>query len=159
MFYFFCAMVIIAFLSGCRENNEQEPLIIPINQLPTNPEYSNYPMQGTTWKFLGFANLSDSTFRYAEPQNDFSYKLCFATDSTFTGTSSTNEIIGDYVYNMDFGTIEVISIGGTKRGEIYDGQLYQVSIKQVETYSITEYGLRLYFHSGSQYLLYILLSR
>lgn len=152
---FYCAMVIIAFSLGCGKNNEQEPLIIPINQLPTNIEYLNFPMKSTTWKLLGFANLSDSTFRFAKPRNDFSYKLRFVTDSTFTGTSSTNEIVGEYSYNMNIGTIDVIRIGGTKINEIYDGWLYWESIKLVETYSITEYGLHLYFHSGNQYLLYI----
>jgi len=158
-FKYFFAIVIIAFSLGCRDNNEQEPLIIPINQLPTNPAYVNYPMQGTTWKLLGFANLIDSTFRYAKPQNNFSYKLCFATDSTFTGTSSTNELFGDYAFDMGLGTISFIRIVSTKKGEIYDGSYYQGSIKQVESYSISEYGLGLYFHSGSQYLLYIPLSR
>jgi hypothetical protein len=152
---FYCAMVIMALSLGCSKINGHEPLIIPINQLPTNHEYLNYPMRSTTWKLLGFADLNDSTFRYAKPQNDFSYKLRFETDSTFTGTSSTNEILGDYFFDLNLGTIEVIRIGGTKRGEEYDGEYYWESIKQVQTYSISEYGLHLYFHSGNQYLLYI----
>jgi hypothetical protein len=151
----FLAIAIVAFSFGCKENNEHEPLIIPINQLPTNPDYLNYPMQGTTWKLLGFANLSDSTFKYVEPQNDFSYKLCFTSDSTFTGTSSTNEIYGDYTYDMELGTIEVVLIGGTKRGEIFDGEFYWESIKQVESFSITALGLRLYFINDTQFLLYV----
>jgi len=158
-FKYFFAIVIIAFMLGCSHNNEQEPLIIPINQLPTNPAYVIYPMQGTTWKLLGFANLIDSTFRYAKPQNNFSYKLCFTTDSTFTGTSSTNEIYGDCSYDINMGTIEVIAIGGSKRGEINDGWLYWESIQQVETFSISEYGLYLYFDNGFRFLLYIPLSR
>jgi hypothetical protein len=148
-------MVIIAFSLGCMKNNKQEPLIIPINQIPTNQEYLNYPLKSTTWKLLGFADLSDSTFKYAEPQNEFSYKLRFETDSTFTGTSSTNEIFGDYFFDLELGTIEIIFMWGSKRREEYDGELYWESVKLIETYSITEYGLHLYFHSGSQYLLYI----
>jgi len=158
-FKFFFAMVIIAFSLGCnKENNEHEPLIIPINQLSTNPQYLNYPLKNTTWKLLGFANLSDSTFRYAIAPNDlldFSYRLRFETDSTFTGTSSTNQILGDYSSDFALGTISIIGFGGSKRGEEYDGKLYRESLKLIETYSISEYGLRLYFHSGREYLLYI----
>lgn len=155
---FYCAMVIIAFSTGCQENNEQEPLIIHLEQLPTNPEYSNYPLQGTAWKLSGFANLSDSTFRFAKAAKDlrdFSYRIRFETDSTFTGTTSANTIFGDYSSDFALGTISIIGFWGSKRGEEYDGDFYRESLKLVETYSISKYGLRLYFQNGRQFLLYI----
>jgi hypothetical protein len=155
----FLCLLIIPAMVNCHKETEPGPFIISIDQIPTNTRHVNYPIQNTTWKLLGFANLTDSTFKYAEPKNDFAYKLCFTTDSTFNGTSSVNQVLGRYAIDMCLGTMEVIAIGGTKVNEILDGDLFRKNLRQIESYSITEYGLSLYFLNGNQYLLYIPLSR
>jgi len=149
-------LVIASFIAilGCEKNNNEMNNIMQISELPTNPAWKSLPLQGTFWKLIGFANVDDNSIKIAEPQNDFSYELILRQDSVFEGTSSTNEIKGDYILDTEYKTINITKYGGTKKGEILDGYHYSVCFQAIESYCISKNGLALYYDNKKHYLLY-----
>ena len=51
-------------------------------------------LKGTTWKLVGFVDTETGNLKVAEPDDPRCYILTFDTNSTFSGTSSTNDIYG-----------------------------------------------------------------
>ena len=117
-------------------------------------------LQGSKWKLVGIGSLDKIALQELEPKNcEKCYTLTFDTDNTFQTFSSTNELQG--IYNADYGTqkIQITDFGGTKRGEVGDGNLYwnHDIWHTVQTFSLQKDELRLYYNENKNYLLFRLL--
>ena len=114
-------------------------------------------LQGSKWKLVGIGSLDKIALQELEPKDcEKCYTLTFDTDNTFQTFSSTNELQGFYKANYGSQTIQITDFGGTKRGEIGDGYLYwnHDIWHTVQTFSLQENELRLYYNANRNYLLF-----
>ncbi|RRD60591.1 META domain-containing protein [Tannerella forsythia] len=104
-----------------------------------------------SWKLEGFGDTKTNAFREAEPKDcTICYTLIFLRNGMLTGKSSTNEMIGEYVINEQ--NIK-IRLGGTKRGEMLDGNKYTEVVNKIHRFEIVSKQLKLYY-SDTHYLLF-----
>ncbi len=111
-------------------------------------------LTATKWKLVGFYDVEKDSLKEAEPKDEQCYTLEFDTDTTISGTSSTNKLWGNYKIDDELLTIQIANIGGTEINELYDGQLYMESLWQVQFFTITDKELKLYYDNKNKYLLY-----
>ncbi|MCK0206044.1 hypothetical protein [Ornithobacterium rhinotracheale] len=106
------------------------------------------------WKCLGFGN-TNGEFRVIEPTEraEGIYILHFKSDFTFTGVTSTNEVGGKYKANNSK-TFKILSLGGTKINELFDGKKYVDALQKTQRYSFTKKGNLQLFYSDTEYLLF-----
>ena len=103
-----------------------------------------------SWKLEGFGDTKTNAFREAEPKDcTICYTLIFLRNGMLTGKSSTNEMIGEYVINEQ--NIK-IRLGGTKKGEIFDGNKYTEVVNNIHRFEIVSKKLKLYYNDGKHYL-------
>jgi len=117
-------------------------------------------LQGSKWKLVGIGSLDKIALQELEPKNcEKCYTLTFDTDNAFQTFSSTNELQGTYKANYGTQKIQITDFGGTKRGEIGDGYLYWSHDiwHTVQTFSLQDDELRLYYNENRNYLLFRLL--
>jgi hypothetical protein len=119
-----------------------------------NESVSSNHLAGTIWKLEGFVDVGTGNLKVAEPNDPKCYILTFDTDSTISGTSSTNGVSGIYSVNYEKSTLCFIAYGGTKRGEVHDGYLFVNSFRAVQSFSLSDTALRLYYNDGKNYLLF-----
>ncbi len=106
-----------------------------------------------TWKCVGFGNTQTDKITPIEPQNsEKCYIITFKKDGTMSGYSSTNELKGNYEVSNNNQCL-FTSFGGTKRGEIGDGDLFWKRMRLVSFYEIKKEKLSL-FYSKTEYLLF-----
>jgi heat shock protein HslJ len=110
----------------------------------------NEPLQGTKWKLTGFVDTQTGTVKEPEPNSANCYWLYFNIDKTLNGTSSTNEIMGNY--EIANSTIQIINLGGTEINELFDGKLFMESLRSIESFSISGKELKLYHNNKKNYL-------
>jgi hypothetical protein len=115
-----------------------------------NPDIS---LTGTKWKLTGFANVTNGITKTPEPDSENHYWIIFNDDNTISGKSSTNELVGSYEVNYETATLRITNFGGTKIGEILDGELFMKNLQSVYYFSMQETSLRLYYHE-KDYLLF-----
>lgn len=140
---------VLFIFSGCTEKDTN------VISLPTDTGGETLTkLIGTEWKLIGFAEVGSNTMKVPEPIQDSCYLFNFDSDTTFSGITSTNHIKGEYQYDYVNHIIRVLKIGGTKIGEVADGQLYFESLRIITSFSSTENYLKLYYEDGKKYLLY-----
>ena len=114
-------------------------------------------LQGTKWKLAGIVNAQTGNLKVLEPKNcDKCYILTFDTDNSFQTFSSTNDLQGIYMADYKTKTMQISDFGGTKIGEIGDGNLYwnHDIWHTVQTFSLQGKELRLYYNENKNYLLF-----
>lgn len=150
---------LLLFMMGAGCNNEtkdnNDGQIISLDEVPVIVQYEQLSLTGTNWKLIGFANVAENTIKIAEPQHENCYRLTFNPDGTISGQTSTNEAGGGYELNMQEEELKILSFGGsTEINELYDGPLFVESMVKVDSFSITERGLALYYDSKKHFLLF-----
>ena len=114
-------------------------------------------LQGTEWKLIGIVDVEVDNLTELEPKDcEKCYTLTFDTDSTFLTFSSVNELGGGYIADYENYSFQIIYFGGTKIGEIGDGELYVKPFENMtlQSFSLTENELRLYYNNKKKYLLF-----
>jgi heat shock protein HslJ len=111
-------------------------------------------LKGTKWKLEGFVNVATGNLKVPEPNEPESYILTFDTDSTFSGTTSTNEVSGIYSIDYEKSILNITQCGGTEINELFDGKLFVQSFLSVQSFSLSGSELKLYYSEGKNYLLY-----
>jgi len=91
-------------------------------------------------------NVEIDVIKIAEPIDEKCYLITFKEDFSFSGTSSTNEIWGEYEIDNTLSNIAITRMGGTKLGEVFDGGLYMQSLKKIFSFSLHENELKLYYN-------------
>ena len=104
------------------------------------------------WRCYGFGNILNSEITIIQPADNDCYNLVFYPDFHLTGTSSSNELYGEYqIENRD---ISIVGLGGTKIGEINDGYDYVDALRDVEYYEMDNHQLKLFYNRGQNFLIY-----
>jgi heat shock protein HslJ len=98
-----------------------------------------------TWRFTGFVDAIADTMKIAEPQGPQCYILTFNEDSTFNGSTSTNQIAGKFKISDQANGFRITQFGGTKINELQDGERYVEAILDTYSYSLTKNELRLFY--------------
>ena len=98
-----------------------------------------------TWKFTGFVDAKADTMKTAEPQGPQCYILTLNEDSTFNGSTSTNQIAGKFKMSDQANGFRITQFGGTKINELQDGGRYVEAILDTYTYSLAKNELRLFY--------------
>lgn len=116
-------------------------------------ENQGISLTGTKWKLAGFANVTNGIIKTPEPDSENHYWIIFNDDNTLSGKSSTNELVGNYEANYKAETIRITNLGGTKIGELLDGELFVKNLQSVYYFSVQKTSLQLYY-SETDYLLF-----
>ena len=115
--------------------------------------FSASSLAGTKWKLNGIVNAATGAVTELEPKNDDRCYLLSFDEDTYTGVSSTNDLMGQYTANFETSSFEIV-VGGTERGEVYDGYLYVDALSSVQSFSLQGNELRLYYNEKKNYLSY-----
>jgi len=143
-----CAAVLLA--AGC---NKSESPTTPPDDLP--PGAQKNELAGTKWKLNGIVDAETGKLTELEPRDcEECYTLTFETEVTLSAFSTTNELCGNYEANYTTNAIRIINFGGTKRGEMGDGKLYWDIPLTVQSFSLQDGELRLYYNDKKEYLSY-----
>ncbi len=141
-------------VSSCQESEAPlEPgATVSLDRIPENPAYTSFPLVGTRWKLLGFADEKDGEIKLAEPHSDDNFILVFAESGTIIGMTSTNEAYGEY--SMSNNQLLISSFGNaTEINELFDGPLYIETMNKVVTFKMSPKGLHL-FYDEEKFLLF-----
>ena len=112
-------------------------------------------LEGTKWKLAGIVDKKTDYLKVLEPKDcEECYTLAFDTDSAFSSFSASNELTGDYKVDYETNRIQITNFGGTKMGEIGDGNLWWNIIPSVESFSLKKDELKLYYDNENYYLLF-----
>jgi hypothetical protein len=107
------------------------------------------------WKLEAFVYTKTGESKRALPNDSKCYKLIFDSDTTFYGFSSTNTISGSYSIDYKDSIIKVINIIGTEIIELGDGKLFMSNLNSIQSFSINETELKLFYDDGDSFLLFI----
>jgi hypothetical protein len=143
--------------AGCEEPTALNPTQSGDSALQTTQETTDTLtgaiLTGTKWKLVEFVNVSDGTTKIPEPESDQCYWILFDSDTTFSGKTSTNDVVGYYRINLVTSTIYIDDIFGTEINELFDGRLYVEKLHLVCSFEHTETFLKLYYNK-TDYLLF-----
>ncbi|MDR0612046.1 MAG: META domain-containing protein [Dysgonamonadaceae bacterium] len=115
-------------------------------------------LTGNKWKLLGIVDVKTGELKalksYTVDGKDCEkcYTVTFKEDGTFTGFSTTNELYGNYLINYSTHDFKISGLGGTKMGELGDGQIYDVILRTVQSFNLVENELKLYYNNKNNYL-------
>jgi len=115
--------------------------------------FSASSLAGAKWKLNGIVNAETGAVTELDPKNDDRCYLLSFDEDTYTGVSSTNDLMGKYTADFETSNFE-ISVGGTHRGEVGDGYLYVDVLSSVQSFSLLGNELRLYYNEKKEYLSY-----
>ena len=108
---------------------------------------------GSTWKLQGFGSFGNDEIRKAKPEDcETCYVITFNEDGKISGTTSTNELMGEYTISVD--SLAFNPLGGTKVGEIGDGKEFFQALEACKHYAISGSQLLLYYNRNKNYLLF-----
>jgi hypothetical protein len=105
------------------------------------------------WKLIGFVDSANGVSITPKPNDNNSYWIAFNDDGTFLARSSTNDLEGEYQVNFSSSTISIRKIGGTKIGEILDGNLFVERLSSIQFFVSEKTSLKLYYNE-KDYLLF-----
>ena len=116
------------------------------------------PLLGTMRKLAGIVESKTGLLKVLEPINCLKcYTLSFdSRKNKFATFSSSNELVGCYSISDTMFSFEVTLFGGTKVAEIEDGSFYVAPFwkKTIQSFSLNENELRLYYDNRNYYLLF-----
>lgn len=108
------------------------------------------------WKLGGYGKSDSDQKTVVMAKDPKAFFLTLSKDSTFTGTSSTNEIAGKYTMDLSRRTMSFLSSGfdTTHKNETNDGNTYLDCLFKVKNYRVFTDQLHLYY-SDKDYLFFI----
>jgi len=114
-----------------------------------------YPLEDTSWKLAGVVDVETGSLTVLEPKDCRQcFTIRFGRNSTFTGHSSINDLSGTYEIDHKKKTFHFVTIGGTRINETGDGDLFMAALWLVQSFSLQENTLRLYYSDKQNYLLF-----
>ncbi|NLJ82591.1 MAG: hypothetical protein GX330_05640 [Bacteroidales bacterium] len=117
-------------------------------------EKDDNPLMNTQWKLVGVFD-TETLIKEFEPHNCATcYVLTFDNDTIFSGYSSNRYLNGRYHINYTTNDMSVLMYPLIQLDEVsLDGYIYIESLENVQSFSLSENMLRLYFNK-SNYLLF-----
>ena len=139
--------IFIATFSSCKDE--------PVTKIPEVPSLLN-----TKWKCLGFFDVEANEFKEQEiPCSWLSFTLFFDTDTTTSGMSCGNAM--EWEYHIDYSSLVInftkFIAYPTYVGETEDGERYRGTFRHVQSFSLINEKLKLFYHlpnNESGYLLF-----
>ena len=120
-------------------------------------------LTGVKWKLAGIVDVKTGELKVLKSLTadgkdcEQCYIITFKEDGTFTGFSTTNELYGNYLINYSTHDFKISGFGGTKAGELGDGQIYDDILPTVQSFDLLESELKLYYNDKDNYLSYKLI--
>ena len=147
MLKFVCICTLITTIGllaiGCEKENTKSSI---------EKESSDYPITNIKWHLTSFTDV-DKQMTVPPLNNHEQVYLLKFKDSTFEGHSFSNEIVGYITMDTVQKNMHFRSIGGTKINELFDGEKFIESLRQVQSYSTPDAGtLILYYNENRNYL-------
>ncbi|MFO7968769.1 MAG: hypothetical protein R6U15_01485 [Candidatus Izemoplasmatales bacterium] len=107
------------------------------------------------WKCVGFGETENNVVREIEPQDcSECYILIFKKDGAVEGSTSTNEVMGEYDINTSTKELKFVRFGGTEINELFDGEEYVEAIFDVYSYEITSTNTLYLYYKQDMFLIY-----
>ncbi|MPM97573.1 hypothetical protein SDC9_144748 [bioreactor metagenome] len=111
------------------------------------------------WKLEGYATTESKQIAMVFSKDPKAYYLTLNKDSTFTGTSSANEISGKFTIDTHRGIISFPKVdfpSSGKLNETNEGNLYLDRLSKVTKYRVFTNQLHFYYSdSDKEYLLFV----
>lgn len=143
---FMGAVLLLPLLGGCQDDSLPEGEI-RLSQIPDNPDYTSFPLIGTTWKLIGFVNEQRKSIKLAKPEGESTFLLTFNETGEISGLTSTNTAFGRYRFGND-SILEILTFTNTTElNELYDGAYFIASMNNVFSSTLSSKGLALYYDS------------
>ena len=122
----------------------------------TIPDISNTDsaesIQNIRWKLIGYMDTTIKTLEVTRP--DVLWIYLNSSDSTIEGETVSNILGGCYKIDETISYI-LISAGSTKRAELHpEGVFFLKSLRLVDSFSILNNELQLYYNNKQNYLLF-----
>ena len=113
-------------------------------------------LQDTAWKLVGvFDTETDTLIKELVPKDcEECYTFTFDTNSTFKGRITNNIIDGYYKIECEISNFRFINIGGTEAIDLADGYLYRQILGKIQSFTVKDTYLYLYYDDGKNYLKY-----
>ena len=110
-------------------------------------------MTKVTWKFYAFGFRDTKEIRKVRSgvRKD-AYTIHFQDDGHVSGTTSTNEFLGEYI--VEGNNICIKNISTSKIGETGDGDEYYSALLLCSQYILSENQLILYYNINQNYLIF-----
>ena len=119
---------------------------------PCEEDINSQSLASTFWKVMGRVDTESGVLTALEPQYCNYYSLWFKRDSRFY-TAATNSYVGFYYADYSSHTLCLDDIGGTARVERGDEVLYIQTLQAVQSFSLHNNELKLYYNDNKGYLL------
>jgi hypothetical protein len=165
-FIVFC--LILGSFSSCDKKNECKKIVI--TSIVNDPSAT---LTNTNWKLVGFVDVEKECLKKAKPEGERCYTLAFKGSlsedtlfiygrdtninchTIFFGYTSTNEIVCTCSIDHKICDFRICSGGiRTLAGETADGERYNDALFAVQSFSLYENELRLYYNNKNNYLLF-----
>jgi len=106
-----------------------------------------------SWKTIGSIDVKTDSLTEFEPKErcEQCYILTFDTDTTFSSYSSVN--VGSGSYSYDEHKFNIGGWSGTEINEQGDGRLWVQILWDIDSFTLLEDELRLYYNEKQNYLL------
>jgi heat shock protein HslJ len=112
-------------------------------------------LQGTTWKLVGFADVETGTLRKAVPEDcQRCYTITFDTDTTYSGEGCSNQMYGKYKIDYETSQIQILCLGRDKAASYFDEELLFETLRILQSFSLHEDELKLYYNDKKNCLLF-----
>ena len=143
-----CAALLLT--TGCDKN---ESSTTPPDDLP--PITQKKDLTGTSWKLNGVVDAEAGKLTELEPKDcEECYTLTFDDENTVYSFTSANSLTGKYEVDFKTYTFSITTLGSPKLGERGDGNSYRYVLPTVQSFSLQEGELRLYYNEKKEYLSY-----
>ncbi|GAB2768270.1 hypothetical protein GCM10027275_08530 [Rhabdobacter roseus] len=107
----------------------------------------------TKWQLVGFGDSKDK-IRKAERLSPISYTVVFTNNGLIEGHTASNYAAGEYALSSDNVGLTISRFFSmTEANEVLDGPLFLQTMPRVNSYSISEKGLKLNY-DRKKYLLF-----
>ena len=155
----FCILmsVLISFgmLTACSSDDDasNQVKLSDLLEIPSDQDEKITDIRGVTWKLFGYGNVMTGLIQKSESlDNNWQNIVTFSKEGTISGYSSSNDLYGEY--SISGSNIEIIRWGGSKVGEVLDGEKFFQSFKLCKEFEITNNWLKLYYNDGHNILLF-----
>ena len=155
----FCILmsVLISFgmLTACSSDDDasNQVKLSDLLEIPSDQDEKITDIRGVTWKLFGYGNVMTGLIQKSESlDNNWQNIVTFSKEGTISGYSSSNDLYGEYFISGS--NIEIIRWGGSKVGEVLDGEEFFQSFKLCKEFEITNNWLKLYYNDGHNILLF-----
>lgn len=152
---FIFLLAIGSMLMACSSDDDvsDQVKLSDLLKIPSDQDEEITDITSVTWKLYGYGNVMTGLIRKSESlEHNWQNIVTFSKEGTISGYSSSNDLYGEY--SISGSNMEIIRWGGSKVGEVLDGEKFFQSFKLCKEFEITNNWLKLYYNEGHDILLF-----